>query len=265
MSDLTSLEKLRLEVFLGMKTGYVLNFSNQSFADFVLEHTHKEIYSAQSLYGEGSKANRLRSFWTKEPNFLVGRLILAMLEKWKGENEIYGYYVSSDEWDSYHACVKIAERLKQDVQIDHIDAIDGEDGDKDFSLLAASIRDTIEKNQPEVALDRLHTYVTKYIRRLCENHNVASTKEAPLHSIFGKYVKTLKANHALTDMSERILKTSISILDAFNDVRNNMSFAHDNQILNYRESLLISNNVINTIKFIRSIEDEIKKEEDLPF
>jgi len=31
MSNLTSLEKRKLEQFLGMETGYVLNFSNRSF------------------------------------------------------------------------------------------------------------------------------------------------------------------------------------------------------------------------------------------
>ena len=40
-------------------------------------------------------------------------------------------------------------------------------------------------------------------------------------------------------MTLRILRSSISILDAFNDVRNNRSLAHDNAILNYDEALLI--------------------------
>jgi len=57
-------------------------------------------------------------------------------------------------------------------------------------------------------------------------------------------------------MTERILKSSISVLDAFNDVRNNKSFAHDNPILNYHESILIFNDVSNVIKFLESIEDE---------
>ena len=75
-------------------------------------------------------------------------------------------------------------------------------------------------------------------------------------------------------MTERILKSSISILEAFNDVRNNQSFAHDNPILNYNESILIFNNVSSVIKFIESIEkdrpdnesQEVKTEwDDIPF
>jgi hypothetical protein len=68
-------------------------------------------------------------------------------------------------------------------------------------------------------------------------------------------VKHLKYNNLIDSlMTERILKSSISILEAFNDVRNNQSLAHDNPILNYNESILIFNNVSSAIKFIESIE-----------
>ncbi len=60
-------------------------------------------------------------------------------------------------------------------------------------------------------------------------------------------------------MSQRILKTSISNLDSFNDIRNNKSFAHDNPILNYEESILIFNNISSTIKFIEALENNFGK------
>lgn len=63
-------------------------------------------------------------------------------------------------------------------------------------------------------------------------------------------------------MAEKILRFSINIIDAFNDVRNNKSFAHDNPILNYHESILIFNNISNTIKFIETIETKILKSKD---
>ena len=102
-------------------------------------------------------------------------------------------------------------------------------------------------------------------------------KEESLNAIFGKYVKFIVANEKIeSQMTERILKYSIHVIEAFNDIRNNRSFAHDNQILNYSESVLIFNNVTNSIKFIetieKTIEEESKKEktetvdwEDLPF
>lgn len=55
-------------------------------------------------------------------------------------------------------------------------------------------------------------------------------------------------------MTARILKSSISTLEAFNDVRNNQSLAHDNPILGYEEALLIFNHVTALLRFLRSID-----------
>ena len=147
--------------------------------------------------------------------------------------------------------------------MENIEAIQPTSEDKDFHLLTKSIRESIEKNEPETALDRLHTFVVKYIRELCEKYGISYNKKTPLHSLFGGYVKHLTKNNIIeSKMTEKILKSSISVLEAFNDVRNNQSFAHDNPILNYNESILIFNDVSNVIKFIESIEQKETKSED---
>ncbi len=276
MADLTSIEKLRLEKFFGMGSGYVLDFSNRTFNEFILENTRINIYEEKYSYASGSKANRLRAFWEKESNYLVGKLTLAMLEYWKTQNQLYSREVSTQDNDTYVECVKIAQRLNLDTPVENINVLQADTKDDNFNLLAKILREALEKNQPETALDRLHTYVFKYARQLCEKHDIQINKDEPLHSVFGKYIKHLTSNNLLdTIMSERILKSSISILEAFNDVRNNKSFAHDNNILNYRESLFIFNNIINSIKFIEDTEskfdERIKTEsikdpwDDLPF
>jgi hypothetical protein len=80
MSNLTFLEKRKFEQLLGMGTGYVLDFTNRSFADFVLDSTGRDIYDSRYDYGSGSKANRLRAFWQKEENDVVGKLMGDMLD-----------------------------------------------------------------------------------------------------------------------------------------------------------------------------------------
>jgi hypothetical protein len=80
MSDLTPLEKRRLEQFLGMATGYVLDFTNRTFAEFVAHSTNRDIYDSRYENGSGSKANRLRAFWLKEPNNVVGKLLGDILD-----------------------------------------------------------------------------------------------------------------------------------------------------------------------------------------
>ncbi len=80
MSNLTNFEKRKFEQLLGMDTGYVLDFTNRSFAEFVLDSTGRDIYDCRYNYGSGSKANRLRAYWHKEENAVVGKLMTDMLD-----------------------------------------------------------------------------------------------------------------------------------------------------------------------------------------
>ncbi len=249
MSDLTSTERRKLEKLLQMGSGYVLDFSNRILTEFVDESTGRDIYDTKYDQGSGSKANRIRAFWTHEPNHVVAKLLMDLLE-----------YCRPSAGDAARAalfaeCQRIAQRLQHSAPVEAIDAIKAEDGEPGFEMLARAVRDTIEKNQPEAGLDRLHTYVTKLIRTFAARRGVTIDREKPLHSIFGEYVKALRQAGLIdSDMTERILKSSISTLEAFNRVRNNESLAHDNPTLNYDESLLIFNHVCSAVRFIRALE-----------
>jgi hypothetical protein len=82
------------------------------------------------------------------------------------------------------------------------------------------------------------------------------TRDKPLHSLFGEYRKALRsAGRIESEMTDRIIKSSISILESFNHVRNEQSFAHDNPILNYEESLLIFNHTMASLRFLLAVHD----------
>ena len=145
--------------------------------------------------------------------------------------------------------------MRRDASVENLDALQAINSDRDFNLLSETIRKSIEDNQPEVALDRLHTYLVKYVRELCNRHSIKFETHEALHGIFGKYVKhVISQGHVKSVMSERILRFSINVIDSFNEVRNSQSFAHDNPILNYDESILIFNNVSALVKFINTLE-----------
>lgn len=44
-------------------TGYVLNFSDRTFAEFFHDNLGIDIYTDKYNYASGSKANRMRGFW----------------------------------------------------------------------------------------------------------------------------------------------------------------------------------------------------------
>ena len=269
MSDLTNLEKRNLEKLFGMGSGYVLEFSNRTFQDFVLDSVGKNIYDAKYRRGSGSKANCLRGFWAAESNYVVGKLV--------GDLVAYASELGEGPGQQhlFESCRRVAERLLQTQPVPEIDAISANTGERDFETLARSVREAIQRNEPETALDRLHTFVGKYLIALCDKRGIPHSKEKPLHSLIGEYVKQLKRNGEVeSEMTERILKATISIFESFNDVRNDQSFAHPNSILNYDESLLIFNHVTAVVRFIESIERRLAVEQkrasselgdDIPF
>ncbi len=249
MSDLRSIDKRKLEKLFQMGGGYVLDFSNRTLAEFVEESTGRDIYDARYDYASGSKANRLRAFWTQEPNHLVGKLLNDLLEYCRPAAG------DPDRDRLFEECERIAARLLQSAHVDGLEAITPEGTERGFEVLARAVRDSIENNEPEAGLDRLHTFVTKLIRTLSERRGVTIDRDKPLHSIFGEYVKALRAAGLIeSEMTERILKSSISTMEAFNRVRNDTSFAHDTPTLNYDESLLIFNHVCSAVRFIRALE-----------
>lgn len=76
VAAIDNLLKQKLEHLLGMRGGYVLDFSNSSFADFVRSSIGVEPYERQ----EGSKAQVLRSLWSSLSDSEFARLTIDMLE-----------------------------------------------------------------------------------------------------------------------------------------------------------------------------------------
>lgn len=248
MATLTLLEKRQLERVLQMGGGYLLDFSDRTYREFVADSTGRDAYDERYNYASGSKANRMRGFWTEEDDRTVGKLLADLLDYAESECG-----VKADQ--DLHACRRTVARLLQSSAVPEIDAISAISDERDFEIVAKAVKETIERDQPEQGLDRLHTFVIKFVRTLCVRHKVEVTREKPLHSLFGEYVKKLRESGQIeSEMTIRILKSSISVLEAFNDVRNNQSLAHDNQILRYEEAVLIFNHVASSIRFLRSLE-----------
>lgn len=252
MSTLTPREKRRLEDLLGMSSGYVLDFSNNSFARFFEEEVGRDIYGG-AYEGHGpSKANHLRSFWNNEDDSLVGRVIVGLLEHCK-ENG----HPALERQALFRDCEAIAARLAQAKSVEDIEAIEGDT--EDFQKVAKAARECFERNEPEQGLDRLHTFLVKFLRKLCEEHGIPRDRSVPLGGLMGAYVKRVTEEGLLTSqMAEHILKGATTIFGQYDYVRNNHTMAHDNPVLAYDEALLIASNVASTVRFIKVCEEKWK-------
>jgi hypothetical protein len=133
----------------------------------------------------------------------LAKLLSEMLEYWKLRKAIplYGYHVFNPAL--HEECKKIVARLQGEAPIENVDALTPNSNEKDFDILAESIRQSIEKNQPEEALDRLHTFVVKYMREICSRHSISYQESTPLHSLFGGYIKYLATKDLGTTARKR--------------------------------------------------------------
>jgi hypothetical protein len=86
-----------------MSSGYVLDFTNNSFAAFFREHN----VDIDSNYGSGSKANRLRAFWEAEPNDRVVDVLDGLRKYWRSCNRKAG----QEELRLAEQCALVVQRL----------------------------------------------------------------------------------------------------------------------------------------------------------
>ena len=78
MAEIGAFERRKLEKLLGMGEGYVLNFSDRTYAEFFLDF-RVDIDAAQFRVGGDSKAKRMRTFWEIAPNHTVGKVLDGLI------------------------------------------------------------------------------------------------------------------------------------------------------------------------------------------
>lgn len=257
MSSLNSIDKIPFEKLFDMSNGYVLNFNNGSFRAFVIESTGIDIYDS-SYKAAPSKAKKLRLFLDKENDYTVHKLLSDLLLHWHVRKETYDQEINNDDLQTYEKCKNILMKLKDNSVFEEIENISTmtNNNSQDINLLTTEIKDKLQEGNPQLALDRLHTFSVRFFRELCKKHNLQFKKDAPLHTLMGIYWRLLENENKFSEMTLQILKSNINTMNTFNNIRNNKSFAHDNDILNKSESKLICNHVITLLKFIDEIEEQ---------
>jgi hypothetical protein len=107
MSSLTIADKHSLEKFLGMGGGYVLNFSDRTFGEFMFESANIDIHAEPYTSGGTSKANKLRTYWKQETDYNLGKLILSLIDY----SMAHGLNADGDGPTLTDRCRQIASRL----------------------------------------------------------------------------------------------------------------------------------------------------------
>jgi hypothetical protein len=107
MAKISMSDRTALENFLGMGSGYVLNFSDRTFAEFFQSEVNIEIYQDKYRRASGSKANYMRGFWETESPKIVGELIKKLVQYWRDTTKDQ----SNDDLDLASKCESVAKKL----------------------------------------------------------------------------------------------------------------------------------------------------------
>lgn len=255
MVNLKRSEIFLIERFLAYPNGvgYVLDFSDRTFAEFFEDELGVDIRNENFAERGNSKRHRFISFCLKgHPDTIVK--ILELMFQRRCEIANCNPVKPTDEFESKFQ--DLIASIKSKMDLPEMDAFDLYCENRTLDELIADLKRTIGDNKPEVAMDHLHTYCIKKITYLLSLRNVPCEPNEALHARFGKYRRLLQKENSLHETSDLSMKSTISIFDKFNDIRNNRSLAHDNELLGHAEARYVFDIVTALLRFIKAVESE---------
>ena len=169
------------------------------------------------------------------------------------------FWPDEDQLD-YQQAKTIISRLRKansEIEIE----LPSKDDAPDIRLLAEDIESKIKLNQPELALDRLHTYSTKFIRDICRKNGISIFDDKGNHNPLDSMIAHLRKYYEINQKCESefsllAIRLLTGLFSKFNDIRNNHSYSHPNPILVKSEAEYVVTTMLATLKFINSIEGE---------
>lgn len=235
--------------------GYVLDFSDRTMDEFFNDEFGIDIYAEENKANGSSKRNCLSTFLARADQQTALRVLRALWERREGLLESFP---NSEEAQAARAKSmafrQVIDALQNEPAPLTTQGVEAFARDRTLEELVADIERTLAANKPEVAIDHLHTYCMKKFAHLLEVRGLSCDKDEPLHSRFGRYRKCLETEQSLHEFTSRALKSFISLLESFNDLRNNHSLAHDNELLSPMEARFIFASVSAILVMLRALE-----------
>lgn len=242
-------ERRVVEEAFAMGSGYVLDFSDRTFAEFFESEFGIDIDDDRYRFMGTSKANRLRAFIEVEDAAVVARVLRALRKHCEAILIRRGH---PDDGLGPRMAEVIA-RLEGEGTA-RTDAIDRFTQDDTLVELVAAIERDINAGSPGAALDRLHTYSMKRFAHALRQRDIPVTGDEPLHSRVGKWVNAIEAERRLTDVTRQAIKSAIGLMEKFNHARNHLSLAHDNELVERAEARFIFETVSAVLRLAKALD-----------
>jgi hypothetical protein len=243
-----------LDQALEMQSGYCLDFSDRTFANFFVDALNINIDDERYHVQGGSKGRRMRYFLRTGPDHLVARLLQALWD-YRIDLRLGGY----GEQDPAGIEARFKEIIQQLLSAGGAapDVIDRFSTDLTLEELVAGIQRDIDAGRPETALDRLHTYCMKKFAHLLTTADPSIPPPATLNARVGQYLgPARKSAKVHQPVSFKIMTSAVEAFELFNNVRNDHSLAHDNQLIERAEARFIFDAIVNFLRYIKATEGQ---------
>lgn len=254
MSSLTAADIKQISDIIEKTTkagkGFVWDFTNEDFRMFILSCTEKDIYSKEYAEYGNSKNKRLKKFMEIENDNEVKNLL----------KELKKYGISKRKLNKTNKAKFekwIGKLSKSKISIQITD--ETFKNNKNVQLFVENIQECINKSNMSMAIDRLHTLFSGYIKYMCGKNKIETTNKS-LDSLYSEYINKLYFDKKLGDgMSKTIFTSSKKIMKDFDNVRNNMSAAHFNDIISNEEAEFICYHIINLLNYLIKVNTKKRK------
>ena len=233
--------------------GGVLDFSIRTMTEWFEERFGLKVFQERFQVDGGSKGKTLRGFVEVAEPHLVADVL----------RELWAYRIQRPDFaednDEQEARLKawleqFAEELESASSLNLDEAVKDFSGDTSLPKLRASIAADLTAENPDVALDRVHTYCVKRYRNLLAARGQHLTNRTPLEAIFGAYGRMLRDDNAVSDIALPPLRIQHKLFECLNNARNKRSLAHDNELLDVSEAQFIIDSVLASLGFIERLE-----------
>ena len=265
MSDLTFREKRLISEVLEFGNGYVFttlgkyeSYNKTTTRDIIFGACGIDIYKDIG-YVDLSQQKCLERIWEVESNQIAGAVLKDFLQFY-----IEHYppaLLEEGEKLRYIRCCEVAERLLNSLNAELPFSFS-----ERLKVLKSDIQKSVSAGTPQLCLDRLHTFSTEYLREICTKHGIETADNMgnnhPLHSLIGSLRKYYEESEFIeSEFSLIAIRNSISLFAKYNDIRNDKSYAHPNDILNKAEAMYVIQIMSSTLTFIEHIEALIDEKE----
>jgi hypothetical protein len=243
LSMMTNREILKLiEGYIGVDAGYLNGFSYSKHDDFYARYCDMDVdvhaYRAKGMTTRRAFEAILRASKPREQ----AKIIRGAFEMLPPPDEPTSDERERKQIDVYKQLVQVAARLESDglVETPKLEATS--------EVVFEALKDAeilLEKRGPKNAVDRAHTALHGYLKKICSDRGAAVPDDPSLTTLFKTIRETFpEFSGTIPHDAEarRVIGSIASALDSLNTIRNRGTLAHPNELLlETSEAMLYTN------------------------